>query len=336
MSSDVAEDGQRRRVKEPTDREEERALKNGLIEDDNEDIAYLNFSLLWPIGILSALSVGFFALALITQESIEHITEMRPALNQFWLAYGKAFALCTDHFKYKDEYFPSILRQIEIKVLTNVFFRVAVCVPMAARIFVAILVRNNQRSENENSVNQLFKIVNEAAVYVAAIEILSQGMFAIVTIRLDFNYIYRHSFTIFAITSSMYMLMRTILLFPNANQESEPIDTIATLLKAICAIVYCWTISQFYPTHMNFIVAPPCHGYVPKGQAILEYIMVAAYLIFHLSSLVDIRFIRFICYPRTCSGECEPLKPENFSKNGKYEFCRSYELRQRQVMGIED
>jgi len=63
---------------------------------------------------------------------------------------------------------------------------------------------------------------------------------------------------------------------------------------------------------------------------------------------VEIRDMRFICYPRSCSGECEPLRPENFiprkgdgsgsaeggkeSANVKYQHCRAFEYRQRQLI----
>ena len=66
----------------------------------------------------------------------------------------------------------------------------------------------------------------------------------------------------------------------------------------------------------------------------MEYLALLSYLFYHLTHLIDIRDIRFICYPRTCSGECEPLQPENFKPNNKYEFCRSFELRQRQLLGL--
>jgi len=36
---------------------------------------------------------------------------------------------------------PSFLRQVELKVLSNVCFRVSVCVPMAVRIFVSFIIR---------------------------------------------------------------------------------------------------------------------------------------------------------------------------------------------------
>lgn len=83
-----------------------------------------------------------------------------------------------------------------------------------------------------------------------------------------------------------------------------------------------------------FINDPGCHGYVSEKDAFTEYIALGSYLIFHLTQLIDIRDIRFICYPRTSSGECEPLKPENFQSGGKYEHCRAYELRQRQLKGL--
>ena len=34
-------------IKVPKNKAEERELKHGLVEDDNEDIAYLNFRLIW-------------------------------------------------------------------------------------------------------------------------------------------------------------------------------------------------------------------------------------------------------------------------------------------------
>lgn len=82
--------------------------------------------------------------------------------------------------------YPSILRQVEIKVLTNIFFRVAVCVPMAVRIFVALVIRNNVRLDEFTMRNDVFRIFNEVAGFAAIIEVLSLGLFAIITIRFDY------------------------------------------------------------------------------------------------------------------------------------------------------
>lgn len=44
-------------------------------------------------------------------------------------------------FPYEAGMYPSVLRQVEMKVLSNIFFRVAVCVPMAIRVLVAVTIR---------------------------------------------------------------------------------------------------------------------------------------------------------------------------------------------------
>uniref|UniRef100_A0A914Z207 Uncharacterized protein n=1 Tax=Panagrolaimus superbus TaxID=310955 RepID=A0A914Z207_9BILA len=89
------------RIKIPKNKIEERELKNGLLEDDNEDIAYLNFKIIWPVGICSAVSVIFLALSLAFMEKINHYTDNRFALNQIWLTYGKLLTLCTVSVKQK-------------------------------------------------------------------------------------------------------------------------------------------------------------------------------------------------------------------------------------------
>ena len=223
---------------------------------------------------------------------------------------------------------------------------------MAVRIFLALVVRNHLRDESEEPRTSLiYRMMNEASVYFAVAEVLSQGMFAIVTIRFDFPELYRYSFTIFVLCSAIYMVIRTVLTFSISRSDSDMLDTMSIIIKGFSTFIYFWAISRFYWVHLTFIVEPACHGYgnnrcilfpflinpipVPPLEAFIEYLVIATYMTFHLTMLIDIRDIRFICYPRTCSGECEPLKPENFAKNGKFEFCRSYELRQRQVLGLE-
>lgn len=65
------------------------------------------------------------------------------------------------------------------------------------------------------------------------------------------------------------------------------------------------------------------------NDAIIEYVALISYILFSLTLLIEIRDLRFICYPRTCSGECEPIDPLNFASGGKYEYCRAYEYQQR-------
>lgn len=104
--------------------------------------------------------------------------------------------------------------------------------------------------------------------------------------------------------------------------------------------------SPFLPRILNYPVAsflissplfrlPPLSSVfflaVPRVFAIMEYAMIISYGAFHLSSLIDVRHVSFLCYPRTCSGECEPLDPDNFAKGGKYEHCRAFEYNQLQA-----
>jgi len=81
---------------------------------------------------------------------------------------------------------PSFLRQVEMKVLSNIFFRVAVCVPMAIRIFVALIIRNSIRDHPLTKMNPFFHYFNEISGIVVVIEVISLGLFSIVTIRFDY------------------------------------------------------------------------------------------------------------------------------------------------------
>jgi hypothetical protein len=105
------------------------------------------------------------------------------------------------------------------------------------------------------------------------------------------------------------------------------------ILKIICTICFSLTASNFYDRHQVFIDDPGCNGYVNSRDAFAEYLALTSYFMFTLTQLIDIRDARAICYPRSSSGECEPLNPENFKVGGKYEHCRAYELRQRQLKG---
>ncbi|PIO60751.1 hypothetical protein TELCIR_17745, partial [Teladorsagia circumcincta] len=73
---------------------------------------------------------------------------------------------------------------------------------------------------------------------------------------------------------------------------------------------------------------------VSRIYAVMEYVIIVAYAVFQLTALIDIRHVTFVCYPRTCSGECEPLDPENFVPGAKFEHCRAFEYQQRRVLNL--
>ncbi|VDM78966.1 unnamed protein product [Strongylus vulgaris] len=103
-------------------------------------------------------------------------------------------------------------------------------------------------------------------------------------------------------------------------------------MAATCA--FCYLSPQYFQHHHSAISFPICFSYMPRVYAFMEYVMITAYGAFHMTSLIDIRHISFMCYPRTCSGECEPLDPANFAKGSKFEHCRAYEYQQRRVRNL--
>ncbi|KHJ77411.1 hypothetical protein OESDEN_22969 [Oesophagostomum dentatum] len=102
----------------------------------------------------------------------------------------------------------------------------------------------------------------------------------------------------------------------------------------VAACAFCYLAPQYFQHHHSAISFPICFSYMPRVYAIMEYVMIASYGAFHMSSLIDIRHVSFMCYPRTCSGECEPLDPANFAKGSKFEYCRAFEYQQRLVRNL--
>nr|CAD2156804.1 unnamed protein product [Meloidogyne enterolobii] len=313
-------------IKVPKNAKENQEIKEAanFVEDDNEDIAYLNIPLIWPIAGFSAFSFIFFVAAFAFMELIEHLSFERFALNQLLYTYGKTLGFCNNTIPYERGMWPSFLRQVELKVLSNVCFRVSVCVPMAVRIFVSFIIRNSYRDYQLVLSNPLMQWMNELSAPIAIVEIFSLGLFSIITIRFDYPYLHESMFGTFIFSSTMHMFIRTILTF--CKDHLEQVDLCAGTGRLLCCLLYAWTSSQLFQTHQMFIHMPGCHGYVRPSEAITEYIAIFSYGFFSLLQLVDIRNVRFICYPRTCSGECEPLKAENFNApGGKYQYCRAFE-----------
>ncbi|KAF7634238.1 hypothetical protein Mgra_00006315 [Meloidogyne graminicola] len=317
-------------IKVPKNAQENRDIKEAanFVDDDNEDIAYLNIPLIWPVAAFTAFSFTFFIAAFAFMELIEHLSFERFALNQLLFTYGKTLGFCNNTIPYEKGMLPSFLRQVELKVLSNVCFRVSVCVPMAVRIFVSFVIRNSTREHQLVLNNPLMQWMNELSAPISIIEAFSLGLFSIITIRFDYPYLHEAMFGTFIFSSSLQIFIRTILTF--CKDELKQLDLYAGTGRLFCCLLYSWTASQLFQTHQKFIHMPGCHGYVRPSEAITEYIAIISYGLFSLLQLVDIRNVRFICYPRTCSGECEPLDPENFrAPNGKFQYCRAFEWVQR-------
>uniref|UniRef100_A0A914D6G7 CWH43-like N-terminal domain-containing protein n=1 Tax=Acrobeloides nanus TaxID=290746 RepID=A0A914D6G7_9BILA len=292
------------KIKVPKNSQENRTLKEGLIEDDNDDIAYLNFQLIWPVSAMSLVSVFFMALAVSTMEVLPHL-EGSPTAGVRVATYGRVATLCNNTNPFEDGMYPSILRQAEMKVTVNVFFRVSVCVPMAIRIFLAMVIRNSFRDEYLCATKSDFLwFLNELTTVLSAVEALCLALFSIITIRFDYPDVYRYSFCTFIFSTIMHMYLRTILSFTTTENTIKLLDKISMSVKCVSAIIFSWMASQFFYFHQDFIGHVTCHGYVHYWNAINEYCLILAYLFFNLTFIIDIRDLRFICYPRTSSGEC--------------------------------
>uniref|UniRef100_A0A0R3RN77 G_PROTEIN_RECEP_F1_2 domain-containing protein n=1 Tax=Elaeophora elaphi TaxID=1147741 RepID=A0A0R3RN77_9BILA len=118
------------------------------------------------------------------------------------------------------------------------------------------------------------------------------------------------------------------------SRNFQMIDRICVIIKLLCLIAFGMVTPQVVVFHNTFIDSPACHYYVPPYHALCEYILIVSNASFHLTMIMDTRNLRFFMYPRTCSGECEPINPEKFQKGGKFEHCRSqYHINKKWLMG---
>uniref|UniRef100_A0A915CX88 CCHC-type domain-containing protein n=1 Tax=Ditylenchus dipsaci TaxID=166011 RepID=A0A915CX88_9BILA len=196
-------------------------------EDDNEDLAYLNFALIWPVGITSLISIGFFLLSFASMEMVEHLGFELYAVNQYAITYGKSILLCNNTVPYQKGMLPSFLRQLEIKVTTNMFLRASVCVPMTIRIFVAWCIRKTVYEQPLTQKNPLVAYLNDAAAVIAVVEVLSLALLSMVTIRFDYPKLFKLMFGSFILSASIYMSVRTMLSI--VVEKNEPIEHLGAL-----------------------------------------------------------------------------------------------------------
>ncbi|TKR64995.1 hypothetical protein L596_025459 [Steinernema carpocapsae] len=318
-------------IKNPKSKKERDDLRQGFEEDDNSDIGYLNFEIIWPCLLASAISYVFIGLTVSTLNDYTTASEYTYPNGFYVKWFGKVFEECNNSRVFEPDLRPSVLRQIEMQVFTNVCFRISMLLPITMRLFQAVVIRCVLAERSESTI---FVVLNNVVIPLAFIEILSSALFAIVTIRFDFPEFHRFCMNVFAFAAFGHMACLCVVSILAKIYDDDFLSKISILVKLVSFVVYSVTAPNFFTSHQAFITEWGCHGYVPQWDAYNEYFMFVAYLCFHSTKLIDIRHIRFICFPRTCSGECEPVDPVNFAKGGKFEYCRSYELRQRQVLGI--
>uniref|UniRef100_A0A0N5A270 Post-GPI attachment to proteins factor 3 n=1 Tax=Parastrongyloides trichosuri TaxID=131310 RepID=A0A0N5A270_PARTI len=323
------------KIVKPNTIKEKRDLKNGLIEDDNEDIAYLNLRLIFPILITYIISGICIIMSLylgFNEEIYDSTPKNNPKGDIHLLKYGSLKYICKERNPPKPNEIPSFLRLIELKSQTNMWLRYSVIVPWMIRFFVTYC--SKQLIEDHTSIknNTVASTFNSISPYILFFEIFFCSLFSIVTIRHDFPEFMNISLHMFVYLAIIYMFIHFFLCAITLPENFNFIDVISLLSKFISASAFCYFGHTVLNHHLSFMVELGCHPYVPYEIGINEYIALTAYIIYHFSHVTEIRNLRFICYPRTSSGECEPIREENFAKGGKYEYCRSFELRQRQIL----
>ncbi|VDK56556.1 unnamed protein product [Anisakis simplex] len=293
----------------PRSKEERDKIKEGFIEDNNDAIAYLDFPLLVPSAVVTVFSVVILVCAIVLsiwfdQERLRNHT-LTPWLNVFgWAGTACINATASDIPKH---WMPSVLRLFELNVLGNVLFRIVTVIPIAIRLFNSFITQSNNTLQQAND-NPLYHFCNTVTPYLLFAELFSCALFSIITIRQDFPGI------------SAFSCAQCLFLFIDIkNGDCSPIvrslvsfqriDHFSSIVKAISLVGFAFTAPYFLTLQQQFIDFPSCHPYAQESHYCL---------------------CRFVCYPRTASGECEPVKPSNFGIGGPFEHCRSWELAQRQ------
>ncbi|GMT19893.1 hypothetical protein PFISCL1PPCAC_11190, partial [Pristionchus fissidentatus] len=303
--------------------------QTGFVEPNGVDLSYVRLPLLVPSVLFAVMSLTAFLVALV----LAYMEDVVPTDDQMrrgvLIPYGAIRLACNTTVPFPRGGLPSILLLFERNAYGNAVFRISTCLPIMLRIFQSLSVRHMVRAKQK--CGAIFEITSDLMPALTAVEAFSIALFSIMTIHSDFPMANRFAKLSFAISASLNMLASTLILFHFKSKSNNPLETISVGLKIVSLFVFCYLSPQYFQYHHTVTMQPMCHSYIPRIYALIEYVLVAAYAVFHLSWLIDIRHLQFLCYPRSCSGECEPLDPANFVAGGKYEHCRAFEERQWQM-----
>uniref|UniRef100_A0A1I8EG14 CWH43-like N-terminal domain-containing protein n=1 Tax=Wuchereria bancrofti TaxID=6293 RepID=A0A1I8EG14_WUCBA len=306
------------------------------MEDNNDDLSYINCRLLLPSSIFAVISIAAILIGTILGHFYDIKRKEDGSIPSWLFASGWYSKYCTNltSTMIPDWYLPSVLRLLELTVQANVSFRIAVCIPTSLRLFQSYLnAIINERFCPHTKEWLWYRWCNNAVPILLLFEISFCTIFAINTIRQDYQILYKLSFNLFIISALLHMIACTAVTIYRKNEKIQTIDQICLIVKLLCLIAFGIVTPQVTIFHNTFIDSPACHYYVPPYQALCEYILIISNALFHLTMITDTRNFRFLIYPRTCSGECEPVNPENFRKGGKFEHCRSkYHLNKKKLM----
>ncbi|CAG9531211.1 unnamed protein product [Cercopithifilaria johnstoni] len=305
--------------------------EKGKVEDDNEtedindDLSYINCGLLVPSSIFAAISLA----AILIGSALGHFYDIKRSEDgtmPSWLfssGWYPKYCMNFTSTMIPISYLPSMLRLFELTVQANVSFRIATCIPTSLRLFQSYLNAIANAHFCPNTKEWLwYRWCNGATPILLLLEITFCTLFSINTIRQDYQILCKITFNLFIISAMLHMIVYTTVTICR-NRKFETIDQISVIIKLLSLIAFGIVTPKVAIFHNIFIDSPACHYYVPPYYALCEYILIISNALFHLTLISDTRNMRFLMYPRTCSGECEPINPENFQKGGKFEYCRS-------------
>ncbi|CAB3397511.1 unnamed protein product [Caenorhabditis bovis] len=322
----------------PKNSKENRNLKYGHVEDDNVDIAYLNFPLLRASCLFTIISLTSFFAAIYAAFRTDYkpFTDEELLDNSLIIFYGSKPFRCRTHLKFPKDGLPSILNLFELNVWANVIFRLSACLTVAVRVFHVFILKKLVINTWSNYPNPVLRWFCDLMPMLSFIESTAMALFSIITMHNDFKDVNHFAKSVFAVSGTVNMFLIAVLSFMATVNSPKILNAITVIIRLACAFVFAYTAPQYFEFHIGWTKECLCHSYIPRDFAFLEYSLIFAYLIFYLTCLDDLKHLQFICYPRTSSGECEPLDPANFEVGAKYEHCRAYEFNQRRINAISD
>ncbi|ETN83749.1 hypothetical protein NECAME_07236, partial [Necator americanus] len=162
-----------------------RLLKEGFVDDNNEDLSYFNFPILWPAAASALFCTALFTIAVAGSLYTDYVPTEKELKRTFFAAYGSSSFRCNTTLRLPKNGIPSILNLFEINVIGNVLFRLCVCIPMVVRLFITYC-RNYVLRGEYDELPFFFRVCVKLVPLLTAIEAVTLALFSIITVHSDF------------------------------------------------------------------------------------------------------------------------------------------------------
>ncbi|KAK6030240.1 hypothetical protein OSTOST_03633 [Ostertagia ostertagi] len=250
--------------KVPKSKEENRILKQGYTDDNNEHLAYFNFRIIWPTLALTISIYAFFIIGVVGSLITDDLPNPLELRRAFWTRYGSLRFRCNSTVPFPKDGLPSVLNLFELDVAGNVMFRICACLPVAVRLFVvhcrsAQLFRELIRADFVSS-SVVHNLMNEAAFALSVVEFFTMAVFSVVTIRKDSIVLNRYC-KVTAIAASANMLITSAVMVAHKRSSAKRLDSISMVMKALSTMAFCYVSPQYFQRHHANISFQMCHSY---------------------------------------------------------------------------